>query len=183
MKLVNKPLTEKQIKFSHLYVIEGGLKSNTEIAIEAGYSKDSSYQRAYELLNEKICPHVVKYIREIQKDVDKKFDINEDSHLKKLWEIQSKAEQKGMLGVALRAEELRGKTKGLYVDYSKNMNINKNGLDDLTTEECDSVLFLHRDLSRLLCCVCLCHILPPLRLIFYCSVLTFLSYELLILLL
>tara|TARA_R100001377_G_scaffold9635_1_gene4911 strand:+ start:3371 stop:3877 length:507 start_codon:yes stop_codon:yes gene_type:complete len=138
MKLVNKPLTEKQIKFSHLYVIEGGLKSNTEIAIEAGYSKDSSYQRAYELLNEKICPHVVKYIREIQKDVDKKFDINEDSHLKKLWEIQSKAEQKGMLGVALRAEELRGKTKGLYVDYSKNMNINKNGLDDLTTEELEA---------------------------------------------
>jgi len=135
MKLVNKPLTEKQIKYAHIYVLDGGIKSNTEIAIEAGYAKESAYQRAYELLNEAICPHVVKYIREIQKDVEKKFDINENSHLKKLWEIQSKAEQKGMLGVALRAEELRGKTKGLYVDYSKNMNINKNGIDDLSIEE------------------------------------------------
>ena len=138
MKLVNKPLTEKQIKYAHIYVLDGGIKSNTEIAIEAGYAKESAYQRAYELLNEAICPHVVKYIREIQKDVEKKFDINENSHLKKLWEIQSKAEQKGMLGVALRAEELRGKTKGLYVDYSKNMNINQNGLDDLTTEELEA---------------------------------------------
>ena len=66
------------------------------------------------------------------------LNIPKYSHLKKLWEIQSKAEQKGMLGVALRAEELRGKTKGLYVDYSKNMNINKNGLDDLTTEELEA---------------------------------------------
>ena len=138
MKLIDKPLTEKQIKFSHLYVIEAGMKSNTEIAIEAGYAKESAYQRAYELLNEAICPHVVAYIREIQKDIDKKFDVNHDSHLKKLMLLRDSAEKKGMLGVALRAEELRGKTKGLYVDYSKNMNINQNGLDDLTTEELEA---------------------------------------------
>ena len=124
MKLINKPLTEKQIKFAHLYVIEAGMKSNTEIAIEAGYAKESAYQRAY--------------IREIQKDIDKKFDVNHDSHLKKLMLLRDSAEKKGMLGVALRAEELRGKTKGLYVDYSKNMNINQNGLDDLTTEELEA---------------------------------------------
>ena len=33
---------------------------------------------------------------------------------------------KGMLGVALRSEELRGKAKGLYVDYSKTMNVDIN---------------------------------------------------------
>ena len=42
-----------------------------------------------------------------------------------------------MLGVALRAEELRGKAKGLYVDYSKNINFNKND-EDLTTEELEN---------------------------------------------
>ena len=31
-----------------------------------------------------------------------------------------------MLGVALRSEELRGKAKGLYVDYSKTMNVDIN---------------------------------------------------------
>jgi len=136
MKLKNKALTEKQTKFAHLYVIDGGLKSNTEIAIESGYSKDSAYQRAYELLNEEICPHVVAYIREIQKDVETKFDVNEKNHLKTLWEIKEKADAKGMLGVALRAEELRGKAKGLYIDYSKNMNINKN--EDQSIEELEN---------------------------------------------
>tara|TARA_R110000850_G_C9879464_1_gene457832 strand:+ start:28 stop:531 length:504 start_codon:yes stop_codon:yes gene_type:complete len=137
MKLKNKALTEKQTKFAHLYVIDGGLKSNTEIAIESGYSKDSAYQRAYELLNEEICPHVVAYIREIQKDIDVKFDVNEKNHLKSLYDIKQKADEKGMLGVALRAEELRGKAKGLYVDYSKNINFNKND-EDLTTEELEN---------------------------------------------
>jgi len=138
MKLKNKPLTEMQMKFAHLHVLERGLVSNTEIAIKAGYAKDSAHQRAYELLNEAICPHVVGYIREIEKDIDVKFDVNDKSHLKKLHELRDMAVSKGMLGVALRAEELRGKTKGLYVDYSKNMNINKNGLDDLSTEELEA---------------------------------------------
>ena len=112
MKLKDKPLTERQLKFAHLYALDGGLRSNTEIAIEAGYPKASAYQRAYELLSEEHCPHVINYIREIQKDVEKKFDLNTSSHLKKLYELRDTAVEKGMLGVALRAEELRGKTKG-----------------------------------------------------------------------
>jgi len=123
MKLKDKPLTERQLKFAHLYALDGGLRSNTEIAIEAGYPKASAYQRAYELLSEEHCPHVINKIREIQKDVEKKFDLNTSSHLKKLYELRDTAVEKGMLGVALRAEELRGKTKGLYVDYSKTMNV------------------------------------------------------------
>jgi len=75
------------------------------------------------LLSVEHCPHVINYIREIQKDVEKKFDLNAASHLKKLYELRDTAVDKGMLGVALRAEELRGKTKGLYVDYSKTMNV------------------------------------------------------------
>jgi len=126
MKLKDKPLTERQLKFAQLYALDGGLKSNTEIAIEAGYPKASAYQRAYELLSVEHCPHVINYIREIQKDVEKKFDLNAASHLKKLYELRDTAVDKGMLGVALRAEELRGKTKGLYVDYSKTMNVDIN---------------------------------------------------------
>ena len=148
MKLIDKPLTERQKKFAGLYALDKGLKSNTEIAIEAGYPKSSAYQRAHELLNPEICPHVVKYIREVEKDVQKKFDLNIDSHLKKLHELRDIAKEKGMLGVALRAEELRGKTRGLYVDYSMTMNVDVNSSEfkefirtkNMTTEELNAEL-------------------------------------------
>ena len=124
--LIEQPLTEQQKRFAELYVQESGLLSKTEIAVKAGYDKESAYQRAYELLSFEHCPHVVTYIRKIQKDIDKKYDVTHDNHLKKLYELRELAANKGMLGVALRSEELRGKAKGLYVDYSKTMNVDIN---------------------------------------------------------
>ena len=85
IKLIDKPLTERQLKFAHLYALDAGIKSNTDIAIEAGYPRSSAYQRAYELLSFEHCPHVVTYIRKIQKDIDKKYDVTHDNHLKKLY--------------------------------------------------------------------------------------------------
>ena len=38
-----------------------------------------------------------------------------------------------MVGVAVRAEELRGKVRGLYIE--KTMSLNKHSLEDLTSEE------------------------------------------------
>jgi hypothetical protein len=74
--------------------------------------------------------------------------LNIDSHLKKLHELRDIAKEKGMLGVALRAEELRGKTRGLYVDYSKTMNVDVNSSEfkefirtkNMTTEELNAEL-------------------------------------------
>ena len=75
----SKPLTQMQRDFARLHVEnsfgEGGL-SNTECAVKAGYSPDSAYQRAYENLNPKICPHVVKYIGELKDDFRKKNNID-----------------------------------------------------------------------------------------------------------
>ena len=58
MKLIDKPLTERQKLFAQLYVEALGARSNTKIAIDAGYPKSSAYQRAHELLNREKCPHV-----------------------------------------------------------------------------------------------------------------------------
>ena len=52
IKLIDKPLTERQLKFAHLYALDAGIKSNTDIAIEAGYP-GSAYRElmSYYLLN------------------------------------------------------------------------------------------------------------------------------------
>jgi len=83
MQLIQKPLTEKQKKFAEIYCNSHGLLSNTECAVEAGYAKDSAYQRSHELLNPEICPHVVKYIREIEDDIKTKFSKSNLDIIKK----------------------------------------------------------------------------------------------------
>jgi len=134
MELINKPLTEKQKKFAEIYCSSKGLLSNQECAVEAGYAKDSAYARATELLNPKICPHVVKYIREIEEDIKTKYEISKDSHMAELWRIREEAKKKEQTLVRLRAEELRGKLMGYYVDKKQTLNVNKT-LGDLSEEE------------------------------------------------
>ena len=129
MKLVEKPLTELQKKFARYYVeAKYGNQhlSNTECAIKAGYSPDSAYTRAYELLSPRISPHVVNYIGKLQEDFRIKNNIDPDKHMARLNFHGQEAEKQKMIGVALRAEELRGKVAGYYVDRQ----IIKNKSDD-----------------------------------------------------
>ena len=72
MKLVDKSLTDLQKRFARIHVeahYGNQHLSNTECAIKAGYSPDSAYQRAYELLNPRISPHVVNYIGKLKEDI------------------------------------------------------------------------------------------------------------------
>ena len=135
MNLVDKPLTDFQKRFARLYVEASfGTEylSNTEVAIKAGYSPDSSYQRAYELLNPRISPHVVQFIGKLKEDFRIKNNIDPDKHMARLNHLGQKAEDKEMLGVALRAEELRGKVAGYYIDRQI---IKNKGVDDMTEEQ------------------------------------------------
>ena len=125
-----------QKNFAKLYVESHyGSKhlTNTEFALKVGYSADSAYQRAYELLNPKICPHVVKYIGELQEEFRKKNLIDPDKHMARLNYLGQKAEENKMVGVALRAEELRGKVAGYYIDRS--IIKQKGSIDDMSEEE------------------------------------------------
>tara|TARA_R110000803_G_scaffold139896_1_gene206524 strand:+ start:97 stop:816 length:720 start_codon:yes stop_codon:yes gene_type:complete len=127
-------LTEKQKKFAEILCSSEGLLSNQECAIEAGYSKDSAYARAHELMNPKICPHVVKYIHEIKQEYKTKYVITKDSHMAELWRIREEAKKKGRALVWLRAEEMRGKLMGYYIDRKESLNVNKS-LNELTEED------------------------------------------------
>ena len=133
-KIIDKLLTEKQKKFAEIYVMSSGILSNTECAIEAGYDRGSAYQRAYELLNHEICPHVVNFINDIRKDISRRYEINRDNHITELWRIREEAKKKGNQMVRLRAEELRGKIMGYYIEKKAILNANKT-LDDLSLEE------------------------------------------------
>ena len=123
--LIEQELTEQQKKFANLLVQERGLLSKTEIAVKAGYAKDSAYQRAYELTSPSISPHVVRYIKKIEQDFAERNEITKENHIAELWRLKQEAREKGMAGIALRAEELRGKLMGYYVDKSMSLNVNK----------------------------------------------------------
>ena len=140
MNLIDKPLTELQKKFARYYVEAFFGKeylSNTEVAIKSGYSPDSAYQRAYELLNPRISPHVVQYIGKLKDDWKSKHNIDPDKHMARLNHLGRVAEDNKMIGVSLRAEELRGKVAGYYIDRQI---IKNKGVDDMTLEQLDEEL-------------------------------------------
>ena len=135
--LINQPLTDKQKKFADGIVDNIGANklTNTQIAINAGYDTESAYQRAYELLNPRFSPHVVKYISERRDELLKQNDIDPQKHWSRLHHLGLKAEEKQMLGVALRAEELRGKVAGYYIDR---VITAKKTIDDMSLEEMEA---------------------------------------------
>ncbi len=133
--LVDKPLTDMQKEFARLHVENSfgkGALSNTDCAIKAGYAPESAYTRAYELLNPKICPHVVKYISNLKDDFRRKNNIDPDKHMGRLHHLGLKAEENKMYGIAGQMEIARGKVAGYYVE--KKMTLHKN-VEELTEEE------------------------------------------------
>ena len=114
-----KTLTEKEKTFAKLYVenlFSNETRTNTEIAIDAGYAKESSYQRAYENTTYKLKPHVVNYIEELKEDFRVRNQITPEKHMARLNEIHQMAKEKGQLHTSLNAEVYRGKVAGYYVE-------------------------------------------------------------------
>ncbi len=144
MKLVDKPLTEMQKRFAELYVYEKGVLSNYEVAIAAGYGQKSARQRAYELLNPDICPHVVRYIEKLKSEMNEKYRCDFETHKKELWQLREMAKKKNNVQTAVRAEELRGKAAGLYVDRLLTANKNMSNLDNLSMEELEEKIKYYR---------------------------------------
>jgi|TARA_R100000152_G_C6724999_1_gene150384 uncharacterized membrane protein YhiD involved in acid resistance len=144
VKLIDKPLTEQQKRFAELYVYEKGVLSNYEVAIAAGYAQKSAYQRAYELLNPDICPHVVRYIEKLKSEMNEKYRCDFETHKKELWQLREMAKKKNNVQTAVRAEELRGKAAGLYVDRLLTANKNMSNLDNLSMEELEEKIKYYR---------------------------------------
>ena len=127
-----KHLTDKQKRFARELVYNDGTKTKTECAAEAGYGKSSAHLRASELTNPRKFPLVVRYIQELEKELQQKFDVTFDRHIKKLAEIRDQAMDKGNLTAAVSAEVQRGRAAGLYVERKE---IRTGTLESLSEKE------------------------------------------------
>ena len=132
---VPKRLTDIQKRFAELHVYHEGRKTPYECAVEAGYAEDSARVRASELRNPQRYPLVVQYIGELREEIQDKYAVTFEKHIKELARLREEALKKGSFSSAVNAEVARGKAGGLYIEQK----IIKTGkLEDLTEQELES---------------------------------------------
>ena len=112
-------LTKKQWTFVNLYCDKQGQATLREIAEEAGYGGSSAHTRAYELLNPKRSPHVVKAIRERRAELAEKYGIDYGRHMRDLQKIRDVALENGAYSAAVQAEYRRGQAANMHVSRSE----------------------------------------------------------------
>tara|TARA_R100001143_G_scaffold36470_1_gene33869 strand:- start:95 stop:715 length:621 start_codon:yes stop_codon:yes gene_type:complete len=129
---VPKRLTDMQKRFAELYVYNEGRSTPYECAKEAGYAEESARVRASELRNPRTYPLVVQYIGELREEIQNKYAIDFERHIKELARLREAALKKGSFSSAVNAEVARGKAAGLYIEQK----IIKTGkLEDMTEQE------------------------------------------------
>jgi len=128
-----QPLTRKQELFVKELVSKDGQITMREAAINAGYPASSAHTRAYELTNPHISPHVVAAIQAYRAELDEKFGVNYQRHLRDLQVIRDMALQNGAYSAAVQAEYRRGQAQGdIYVSKSE---IRHGSIDSMSKEE------------------------------------------------
>ena len=132
---VPKRLTDIQKRFSELHVYHEGRKTPYECAVEAGYAEDSARVRASELRNPQRYPLVVQYIGELREEIQDKYAVTFEKHIKELARLREEALKKGSFSSAVNAEVARGKAGGLYIEQKI---IRTGKLEDMTQEELES---------------------------------------------
>ena len=109
-------LTPKQAKFAQLIVLYEGRKTATQLAIESGFSEKTARQQASNMQNPKMFPKVVDAIQHYRVQFYRKYETSYDKHLKRMYELSSRAEEAGNWNAAVAAEKNRGQVAGLYID-------------------------------------------------------------------
>ena len=128
-----QPLTRKQELFVKELVSKDGQITMREAAINAGYPAGSAHTRAYELTNPHISPHVVAAIQAYRAELDEKFGVTYQRHLRDLQSIRDMALQNGAYSAAVQAEYRRGQAQGdIYVSKSE---IRHGSIDSMSKDE------------------------------------------------
>ena len=139
----NSILTRKQELFVKELVSKDGQITLREAAINAGYPASSAHTRAYELTNPHISPHVVNAIKSYRNELDEKFGVTFQRHLRDLQSIRDLAIQNGAYSAAVQAEYRRGQAHGdIYVSKSE---IRHGSIDSMSKEEVEKALMELKD--------------------------------------
>ena len=128
-----QPLTRRQELFVKELVSKDGQITMREAAVNAGYPVSSAHTRAYELTNHHISPHVVNAIRAYRQELDEKFGVTYQRHLRDLQSIRDLALTNGAYSAAVQAEYRRGLAHGdIYVSRSE---IRTGSIDSMSKAE------------------------------------------------
>ena len=115
--LTGDGLTLKQRRFAAEYVKKNG--NGTQAALAAGYGNgkpEVAAVRASEAVrNRKVRKHI--------EAITRRWDISAERVLGRLDNLSAKAEQEGNFGAAVKAEELIGKSLGMWVERSLNVTV------------------------------------------------------------
>ena len=131
--LAEKRLTRKQELFVRELVSKDGQITMREAAINAGYPERSAHVRASELTNPKISPHVCRAIREYRQELDQKYGVEYQRHIRDLQIIRDAALENGAFSAAVQAEYRRGQAQGdIYVNKTE---IRHGTIEQMSKEE------------------------------------------------
>ena len=112
---MNKLFNPREQKFIDQMVSFCGKKTATQVAIDSGYGIPGARTRASELMTRAdIRDEIDVRLEEIRK----KWLVTKDQHYQELGELRDMAKATKNVNAAVRAEELRGKVAGLYIDRS-----------------------------------------------------------------
>lgn len=126
-------LTRKQELFVRELVAKDGQITMREAAVNAGYSPKSAHVRASELTNPRVSPHVCKAIREYRQELDQKYGVEYQRHLRDLQRIRDAALESGAYSAAVQAEYRRGQAQGdIYVSKTE---IRHGSIDQMSKDE------------------------------------------------
>lgn len=129
----NSPLTRMQEIFIKELVANDGTITACEAALRAGYSEKSAPVRASQLTNPYISPHVCKKIREYRDELDAKYGVTYQRHVRDLQKIRDMALENGAYSAAVQAEYRRGMAQGdIYVSKSE---IRHGTIDSMSKDE------------------------------------------------
>ena len=128
-----KVLTPQEWKFVEEFVAGDGHVTLKEAAIRAGYSEAWAKNRARELTDPEICPHIVAAIQERRRELGEKYATTFERHMRDLQVIRDQALQAGAYGAAVQAEYRRGQALGtIYIDRKE---IRHGTIDSMSKEE------------------------------------------------
>ena len=105
--------TSKEIRFIEQMVQYCGKKTATQCAIDSGFGVRGARTRASELMAK---PEIRNEIEFKLAEIRERYSIDKNKHFQELGELRDMAKDTKNVNAAVRAEELRGKVAGFYID-------------------------------------------------------------------